>query len=132
MIRERVLKVVLVIVGILFLATVYPLLQMHLEESLQMMLSIYVTLGVFLLLASRDPSANRSLIAFTAWSSLAHAGVMTAQSFHDLPERVHLLSGAVAFAVIGIVLVALVPAKVKVVDPGSPRESRYISETNEA
>src|SRR5579862_951773 len=69
MIREKILKVVLVIVGILFLATVYPLVAMHLEESLQMMLSIYVTLGVFLLLASRDPSANRSLIAFTAWSS---------------------------------------------------------------
>lgn len=38
-----------------------------------MMLSVYVTLGVFLLFASRNPSANRSLIAFTAWSSFAHA-----------------------------------------------------------
>jgi hydrogenase/urease accessory protein HupE len=67
--RERALKVVLVFVGVLFLATVYPLLQMHLEETEQMMLSIYVTLGVFLLLAVRNPFANRSLIAFTAWSS---------------------------------------------------------------
>ena len=39
----------------------------------QMMLSIYVTLGIFLLLAVRNPSAHRSLIAFTGWSSLAHA-----------------------------------------------------------
>ena len=53
MIRERASQAVLVVVGLLFLATVYPLLQMHLEETLQMMLSLYVTLGVFLLFASR-------------------------------------------------------------------------------
>jgi hypothetical protein len=114
MIRERALKVVLVIVGIVFLATVYPLLQMHLEESLQMMLSIYVTLGIFLLLASPNPSANRGLIAFAAWSSFAHAGVMAVQSSHDLCARVHLLSGSVAFAVIGVALVMLGPGKLRV------------------
>ena len=132
MIGERALKVVLVIVGMLFLATVYPLVQIHLEESLQMMLSKYVTLGVFLLLASRNASANRSLIAFTAWSSFAHAGVMAVQSLHDLPERAHLLTGAVAFAVIGIVLVVLAPAKAQVLDPSSPPLRRYMSGTNEA
>jgi hypothetical protein len=116
----------------LFLATIYPLVQMHLEESLQMMLSIYVTLGVFLLLASRDPSANRSLIAFTAWSSIAHAGVMAVQSLHDLPERAHLLSGAVAFAVIGIVLVALAPIKVQALDADSPQLRRHLSGVNGA
>jgi len=113
MIRERALKVVLVIVGMLFLATVYPLLQMHLEESLQMMLSVYATLGVFLLLAARNPSANRSAIAFTAWSSFAHAGVMAVQSLHDVSERVHLLSGSLAFVAIGVALIALSPAKVR-------------------
>ncbi len=111
MIRERALKVVLVIVGLLFLATLYPLVQMHLEESLQMMLSLYVTLGVFLLLAARNPSANRSLIAFTAWSGFAHAGVMAVQSLHDVGERVHLSSGSLAFVVIGVALVALAPAQ---------------------
>ena len=111
MIRERALKVTLVVVGFLFLATVYPLAQMHLEETLQMMLSIYVTLGVFLLLASRNPSANRSLIAFAAWSSIAHAAVMTVQSLHDLDERTHLLLGSLAFAVIGVALIVLAPAK---------------------
>jgi hypothetical protein len=113
MIRERALKVVLVIVGLLFAATVYPLLQMHLEETLQMMLSIYVTLGVFLLLASRNPSANRSLIAFTAWSSFAHAAVMAVQSLHDVGEREHLLVGALAFAVIGVALIVIAPSKIK-------------------
>ena len=63
MIRERALKVVLVLVGLLFLAAVYPLVEMRQDPALQMMLSIYVTLGVFLLLASRSPSAHRSLIA---------------------------------------------------------------------
>ncbi len=113
MIRERALKVVLVIVGFLFLATAYPLVQMHLEETLQMMLSIYVALGVFLLLAARNPSGNRSLIAFTAWSSLAHAAVMAVQSLHDVGERVHLLVGALAFGVIGVALIVLAPAKVR-------------------
>jgi hypothetical protein len=114
MIRERALKVVLVLVGVLFVATLYPLLQMHLEESLQMMLGIYVTLGVFLLLASRNPSANRSLIAFTAWSSFAHAAVMAVQALHDVGEREHLLVGSLAFVVVGVALVVLVPAKPRV------------------
>ena len=89
MIRERAPKVVLVVVGLLFVATVYPLVQLRQDETLQMMLSLYVTLGVFLLLASRNPAANRSLIAFAAWSSLAHASVMAVQSLHDVSERVH-------------------------------------------
>ena len=72
---ERALKVVLVLVGLLFVAGVYPLMmflwQAHPSEAeVPMMLSVYVTLGVFVLLAARNPSANRSLIAFAAWSSL--------------------------------------------------------------
>jgi hypothetical protein len=67
--RERVLKVVLVLVGLLFTAMIYPLgLFVKQEPVLAMMMSLYVTLGVFLLLAACNPSANRSLIAFTAWS----------------------------------------------------------------
>jgi hypothetical protein len=110
MIRERALKVVLVIVGLLFVATVYAIVQLREDETLQMMLSIYVTLGVFLLLAARNPSANRGLIAFTAWSSFAHASVMAVQSLHNVGERVHLLVGTLAFAVIGVALTALAPA----------------------
>src|SRR6266404_4338109 len=108
--RERALKVVLVVVGLLFVATIYPLITMS-DETLQMMLSLYATLGVFLLLASRNPSANRSLIAFTAWSSFAHAAVMAVQSLHDVDERVHLLLGSLAFAVIGAALILLAPAR---------------------
>ena len=110
MIRERALKVVLVIVGLLFVALVYAIVQLREEETLQMMLSIYVALGVFLLLAARNPSANRSLIAFTAWSSFAHSSVMAVQSLHNVDERVHLLVSTLAFAVIGVALIALAPA----------------------
>ena len=51
------------------------------------MLSLYVTLGILLLIAVRNPSANRSLIAFAAWSSFAHGAVMTVTAFRDAGER---------------------------------------------
>ena len=108
---ERALKVVLVVVGLLFVAGVYPLLMfVRQEPALAMMLSLYVTLGIFLLLAGRDPSANRSLIAFTAWSSFAHAGLMVVQAFRNFIPRGELL-GVALFAVIGVTLIVLAPAK---------------------
>jgi hypothetical protein len=110
MIRQRALKVVLVFAGLLFTAAVYPLLAMKLEEALRMMLSVYATLGIFLLLAARDPSENRSLIAFTAWSSFAHAGVMAGQVFYNLIPRREAW-GVVMFAVTGIILLVLAQAK---------------------
>lgn len=110
MMRERALKIVLVLVGLLFSAVVYPLLAMRLEEALRMMLSVYATLGIFLLLASRDPSANRSLIAFTAWSSFAHATVMAVQVFYNLIPRREAL-GVLVLGIIGITLVVLAPRK---------------------
>jgi drug/metabolite transporter superfamily protein YnfA len=112
MIRERALKVALVVIGLLFVAAAYPLVfLLRQEPTLQMMLSLYVTLGVFLLLASRNPSSHRSLIAFGAWSSFAHAAVMAVQSIGDIGERVHLLIGVALFAVVGLLLVALAPPK---------------------
>ena len=114
MTRERALKVVLVLVGLLFSAAAYPLLAMHLQEALRMMLSVYATLGIFLLLASRDPSANRSLIAFTAWSSLVHAAIVAVQALHDVSERGHLLGGVVLFVMVALPLLVLAPAKLRV------------------
>jgi drug/metabolite transporter superfamily protein YnfA len=109
--RERALKVVLVLVGLLFCAGVYPLIVMLRQEpALAMMMSLYATLGVFLLLASRNPSANRSLIAFAAWSSFAHAAVMSFQAFRNMIARQELI-GVAAFVVIGVALIALAPAK---------------------
>jgi tryptophan-rich sensory protein len=108
--RERALKVVLVVVGLLFCGLVYPLvLFVKQEPALAMMMSLYVTLGIFLLLAARNPSANRSLIAFTAWSSFAHAAVMSLQAFRNFIARGELIGSAV-LVVIGVVLIALAPA----------------------
>ena len=114
--RERSLKVVLVLVGLLFVAGIYPIV-MYLRRPGNeasgdtMMLSLYVTLGVFLLLAVRNPSAHRSLIAFTAWSSFAHGAVMTVMAFQIPSERIGLLTGVAVLVVIGVALLALAPAK---------------------
>jgi hypothetical protein len=109
--RERALRIVLVSVGLIFVAAVYPLILMARQDpALAMMMSLYVTLGVFLLLGSRQPSAHRSLIAFTAWSSLAHAAVMSSQALLNMISRRELIGSAV-FVVIGLTLIALAPAK---------------------
>jgi hypothetical protein len=109
--RERVLKVVLVLVGLLFSALVYPLTMFARQEpALAMMLSLYVTLGVFLLRAASNPSANRSLIAFTAWSSFAHAAVMAVQAFRKVIPRGEVL-GVAVLVCIGVALIMLAPAK---------------------
>ena len=109
--RERALKVVLVLVGLLFCAAIYPLMLMAKQDpALAMMMSLYVTLGVFLLLASRNPSAHRSLIAFAASSSFAHASIMAVQAFLSFIARRELF-GVATFIVIGVALTALAPAK---------------------
>jgi len=115
--RERALKIALVVVGLIFVAMFYGIVTLRDEEALQMMFSLYVTLGVFLLMAARNPAANRSLIAFTGWSSLAHASVMAAQARYDAGERMHMLLGTAMFAIVGIVLLSFAPPKARV--PGS-------------
>ena len=109
--RNGALKVVLVVVGVIFSALVYPLTTfVRQEPALAMMLSLYITLGIFLLLAARNPSANRSLIAFTAWSSFAHAALMGVQAFRNWVARGELI-GVAALVVIGVALIVLAPAK---------------------
>ena len=109
--RKLALKIALVVVGLLFIALAYPMaLYMRAEPAVSMMLSLYVTLGVFLLLAVRDPSAHRSLILFTAWSSFAHAAVMGYQAILGMVGRGELIGVAVLIA-IGAVLPVLVPTK---------------------
>src|SRR6516225_7344640 len=119
--RERLLRVVLVVVGLIFLLAAYPLMmflwpsgwrwQPNQPEYEQMILGVYATLGIFLLLASRNPSENRSLIAFTAWSSIVHAAIMAVQAFRNVSERGHLLGDIPALIIVGVALIALAPAK---------------------
>lgn len=109
--REMALKTVLLVVGLIFSALVYPLVVFGRQQpAVAMMLSVYITLGIFLLLAARDPSANRSLIAFTAWSSLVHAVFMAFQVSQNLIQRGELV-GVVVLAIIGAILLVLAPAK---------------------
>ena len=78
--RKRVLRVVLVVVGLIFIAGIYPLItsvrdgwRANKEDPLPMGISLYVTQGIFLLLAARDPMAHRAGIIFAAWLNIAHA-----------------------------------------------------------
>lgn len=113
--RKVALKILLALVGLFFVAGVYPLItsMMHPKQSDypdQMMLAIYITLGVFLLLAIRNPAANRSLIAFTGWSSLAHAAVMAVQSIQLGNARTELPPLGV-IGVICVILLVLAPTR---------------------
>src|SRR6202012_2606355 len=111
--RERALKIVMVLVGLLYTAAIYPIIIALRHPTPAddtgdtMMMSLYFTLGIFLLIASRHPSSHRGIIAFTAWSNFAHAVVMTTLGFY-IPE---LKSGFVAasaiLVVIGIALLTL-------------------------
>ena len=113
MIRERVRQVVLVLAGLVFLVGAYPLTQWNQPDLAmdQMLGSVYATLGLFMMLAVRNPSAHRSLIAFAAWSSVAHASVMAAQVALKLIPQGDLLLKVPPFAVIGILLLVLAPRK---------------------
>ena len=116
MVRERALKIVLVLVGLFFSAAIYPAIggirdSAHSDSGDTMMMGIYCALGIFLLIASRNPSAHRSLIAFAAWSSFAHAVVMSALGLEIPSERAGFLIASGLLVVIGVVLIVLGPAK---------------------
>jgi hypothetical protein len=117
--RLRYLRVVLVLVGLIFIFGVYPLMmtfwpagwrwqpnQPHYE---QMILGVYATLGVFLLLASRNPLKHLSLIWFTVWSSLVHAGIMTVQAINAPAEHGHLYGDIPALAIVAVALAVFTP-----------------------
>jgi uncharacterized membrane protein len=110
--KPRYLQIALVIVGIAFLM-IYPLTkiwasgwvwQPDQSESLQMIIGIYATLGVFLLWASRKPETHLSLIWFTVWSSAVHGLIMAVQAVIDPAEHGHLVGDVPALILVAIVL----------------------------
>jgi len=117
--RLRCLRVALILVGVIFVFGVYPLMmawwpsgwrwQPNQPEYEQMILGVYATLGVFLLLASRNPLQHRSLIWFTVWSSIVHAGIMAVQAIHAPGEHGHLLGDVPALLIVAILLGVLTP-----------------------
>jgi len=124
MTRESVLKVALVLVGLFFTAAIYPWIIGLLHPAGSdtgdtMMMSLYFTLGIFLLITVRNPPAHRSLIAFAGWSSIAHAVTMSTQGFEMPSQRTGFLIGSAALVVIGIALIALAPRKPEGSPPGA-------------
>jgi hypothetical protein len=118
--RERVLQVVLVVLGLLYSFWGYILFDnlWHLKwlnghsDVMPMFLSLNTTLGVCLLVAVKHPARHRSLIAYGAWSSLAHALTMSLMSAQAVAHRIHRQDSPqdiVMFVVIGAALLALLP-----------------------
>ncbi len=126
--RERLTQIVLVIVGLLYLAPTYFLyvdlrhsswLLERKSEIEPMFLSFFIPVGVFLLIAARRPSEHRSMIALAAWWSISHGAVMAIQTVEAWMHGVHRNFGdVIVFLVIGAVLLALLPAKREAVAPG--------------
>ena len=116
--RIKYLRIALLLVGLIFIFGIYPLTiiwpsgwSWHPGQSdyLQMILGIYATLGVFLLVASRNPLAHLSLIWFTVWSSIVHGGIMAVQSLANPEHRGHLWGDVLALFVVAAVLTLLTP-----------------------
>ena len=110
------LRIALVVVGLIFVVGIYPLTVLWpsgwswghgSSHYLAMIIGVYATLGVFLLIAAREPLAHRSLIWFTVVSSVVHAGIMAAQAIAEPEERGHLLGDVPALLIVAVVLGAL-------------------------
>ncbi|HEY7541529.1 MAG TPA: DUF6632 domain-containing protein [Methylomirabilota bacterium] len=116
--RRQYLRIALIVFGVIFTFGIYPLGLVwpsgwtwghgH-SHYLAMIVGVYATLGIFLLMASRDPARNTTLIWFTVWSSVVHALIMAYQSFTDGAERGHLVGDVPALLLVAIVLAALAP-----------------------
>ena len=116
--RIKYLRIALLLVGLIFIIGIYPLTiiwpsgwSWHAGQSdyRQMILGIYATLGVFLLVASRNPLAHLSLIWFTVWSSVVHGGIMAVQSVANPEHMGHLWGDVLALFVVAAVLAVLTP-----------------------
>jgi hypothetical protein len=122
--RTKYLRIALLLVGLIFVFGIYPLTIIwpsgwswhttgH-SDYLQMILGIYATLGIFLIIASRNPLAHLSLIWFTVWSSVVHGGIMAAQSLANSDNMGHLYGDVAALLVVAAVLALLTPRRVVV------------------
>jgi hypothetical protein len=121
-VRIKYLRIALVVVGLIFTFGIWPLTivwpsgwSWHpggRSVYLEMILGIYATLGVFLMIASRDPMAHRSLIWFTVWSSIVHGVIMAAQSVANPQHIGHLWGDVLALIGVAAVLAVLTPREI--------------------
>lgn len=114
------LRYVLIVIGLIFIFGLYPLMQLWPSgwrweppqtKYEQMIIGIYATLGIYLLIAAKKPLNNRSLIGFTAWSSIVHATIMLIQALSDRHELAHLYGDIPALYIIGALLIYLMPSQ---------------------
>jgi hypothetical protein len=116
--RQLYLRIALIVFGLIFIFGIYPLGLVwptgwtwghgH-SHYLVMIIGVYATLGVFLLIASRNPDAHASIIWFAVWSSVVHGGIMAVQSFNDAAEHGHLVGDVAALFLVAIILGVLMP-----------------------
>ena len=116
--RLKYLRIALILVGVIFLAGIYPLMiiwpsgwtwHMGYSDYPLMIVGIYATLGVFLIIAARNPLEHLSLIWFTVWSSLVHAAIMTFQALEVPENHGHLLGDVPALFIVAVLLAVLTP-----------------------
>jgi hypothetical protein len=125
--RIKYLRVALWVFGLICILGFWPLTQIwpsgwawHTEGRsyyLEMIIGIYATLGIFLILAARDPLKNLSLIWFTVWSSVVHGAIMAVQAFDGMQNMGHLYGDVLALFVAAAVLAFLAPRQATI--PGS-------------
>ncbi len=126
--RQRLTQIVLVIVGLFNLSLIYFLytdlrhsswLLQGKNEIEPMFLSFFIPVGVFLLMAARKPSEHRSMIALAAWWNISHGAVMAIQTMEAWIHGVHRnFTDVIVSLVLGVVLLALLPAKRGAAAPG--------------
>lgn len=112
------LKIALVVFGVVMLL-IYPLSMVwpsgwawHMgapyeSDYFMMIVGVYFVLGIFLILAARNPLANKSLIWFTVASSLVHGAIMAQQSFgmtDGMNHMGHLMGDVPALIGVAVIL----------------------------
>ena len=116
--KLRYLPSALIAVGVIFIFSLYPLVLIwpagwrwvpNQSDYEQMIVGVYATLGVFLILAARDPLKHLSLIWFTVWSSVVHGLIMAVQAVVDERDQGHLLGDVPAMLLVALVLGLLTP-----------------------
>jgi hypothetical protein len=116
--RLKYLRVALVVAGVISIFAIYPLMVVWpsgwawptiQSDYALMIVGIYATLGVFLLIAARDPLAHLSLIWFTVWSSLVHGAIMLVQSLVSPQNAGHLMGDIPAMFILAALLAVLTP-----------------------
>ena len=89
--RQVALRITLVLVGLLYLYASYDVSTSANRPSEEMLAGVYALMGVFLLFAIRNPSANRILIVFSACFILLHAAIVIANVYLNVTSRGELL-----------------------------------------